>query len=302
MSSAFPISNLTLPFILLEIGEHGNHCFTPKSLISIAGQPADYYCASNNLEPIDANQLLEDVKNAGYEIFKYKQNTTHGVSASVFRIIQAISVNEHSVLPIGTLLSGEYGLDNVVLSLPCVVNADGVQTVLTHPFTDEEKEKLFEISDHLQNVIHDVSKTSGLKMHPFKISNTEYILPKNDRVAVSFDVATSTAARVFDQTPVGKRDSLMNGSKNIMDSFRISAARRMTTASSSPTNPAFQCTFLDQRSLVPYPSLLSTLTSSDGKKRRRRLPLSSPFRGSKKVGTVAAVLGSGALAALAADW
>ena len=269
-------------------------------MISIAGQPADYYCAYNNLEPIDANQLLEDVKNAGYEIFKYKQNTTHGVSASVFRIIQAISVNEHSVLPIGTLLSGEYGLDNVVLSLPCVVNADGVQTVLTHPFTDEEKEKLFEISDHLQKVIHDVSKTSGLRMFSCKISNGEYNLPKNDgRVVVSFDAANSTTTGVIDQTPVVKRDLLMNGSKNSMDSFRISAARRITTASSSHTKSTFQYTQFDRRSLVPSPYLFSSSTSNGEAKRGRRLPFSSSFGRSNIVGTVTAVLGSGALAAIA---
>lgn len=43
------------------LGEHGSNCFTPKSLISIAGQPADFYCDANNIERIDADELLEAV-------------------------------------------------------------------------------------------------------------------------------------------------------------------------------------------------------------------------------------------------
>ncbi|MGR5140291.1 lactate/malate family dehydrogenase [Photobacterium sp. DNB23_23_1] len=144
------------------LGEHGSHCFTPKSLISIAGQPADYYCETNHLPSIDPTELLEAVKQAGFEIFKRKQNTAHGIAASVFRIIQAISINEHSVLPIGTMVRGEYGLHDVVLSLPTVVNAQGAESILTHPFTDLELNELVQIADSLKICINDVRKKTGL--------------------------------------------------------------------------------------------------------------------------------------------
>ena len=144
------------------LGEHGSHCFTPKSLISIAGQPADYYCETNQLPFIDPNELLEAVKQAGFEIFKRKQNTAHGIAASVFRIIQAISINEHSVLPIGTMVRGEYGLHDVVLSLPTVVNADGAESILIHPFTDDELNELKQISNSLRRCINGVQQKTGL--------------------------------------------------------------------------------------------------------------------------------------------
>lgn len=82
---------------------------------------ADYYCDTHNIERIDADELLEAVKQAGYEIFRRKHNTVHGIAASVFRIIQAIKINERSVLPVGTMMSGQYGVSGVVLSLPTVV-------------------------------------------------------------------------------------------------------------------------------------------------------------------------------------
>ncbi|MBW3695820.1 L-lactate dehydrogenase [Vibrio sp. T187] len=145
------------------LGEHGSNCFTPKSLISIAGQPADYYCDTNHFDRIDADELLESVKLAGYEIFKRKQNTTHGIAASVFRIIQAIKIDERSVLPIATVLNGEYGLDNVVLSLPTVVSKKGAESVLIHPFTDGELATLNSIAANVKQQVEAVAKITGLK-------------------------------------------------------------------------------------------------------------------------------------------
>ncbi|WP_260258545.1 lactate/malate family dehydrogenase [Vibrio intestinalis] len=146
------------------LGEHGSHCFTPKSLISIAGQPADYYCDTQHIARIDADELLESVKQAGYEIFKRKQNTTHGIAASVFRIIQAIKINERSVLPVATLMQGEYGIKDVVMSLPTVVGKNGAEMILQHPFSDEELETLRTISENLRESIERVGEATGLNV------------------------------------------------------------------------------------------------------------------------------------------
>ncbi|SHO56171.1 lactate/malate family dehydrogenase [Vibrio quintilis] len=144
------------------LGEHGSHCFTPKSLISIAGQPADYYCDINRLPKIDADDLLQCVKQAGFEIFNRKQNTTHGIAASVFRIIQAITINERSILPVGTLLRGEYDLSDVALSLPTIVGKNGAESILIHPFTGDELETLQLIAESMKQQVLDVKLKSGL--------------------------------------------------------------------------------------------------------------------------------------------
>ncbi len=145
------------------LGEHGSHCFTPKSLLSIAGQPADYYCDTHNLKRIDADELLESVKQAGYEIFRRKHNTVHGIAASVFRIVQAVIINERSVLPVGTMMSGQYGLNGVVLSLPTVVGKKGAESVLLHPFSGEELKTLRAISENLREIVENVAHSTGLQ-------------------------------------------------------------------------------------------------------------------------------------------
>ncbi|EAR10702.1 L-lactate dehydrogenase [Reinekea blandensis] len=145
------------------LGEHGSHCFMPWGLVGVAGQPIDYYCQHNGFDAIDPQTLLEEVKQAGFEIFKRKHNTTHGIAASVFRMIQAITIDEYSILPVGTLLSGHYGLSDVVLSLPTIVNARGAHKVLEHPFSETETRELHDIAAALQKLIREVQAKTGLR-------------------------------------------------------------------------------------------------------------------------------------------
>jgi len=144
------------------LGEHGSNSFMPWSLVGVAGQPIDFYCDQNGYPRIPHDILLEETRQAGFEIFKRKQNTVHGIAASVYRMIQAIVIDEHSILPVGTLLQGEYGLHNVVVSLPTILNQTGAEKVLVHPFTPEELDTLHKVSDALKGTIDGVVKATGL--------------------------------------------------------------------------------------------------------------------------------------------
>jgi L-lactate dehydrogenase len=44
----------------------------------------------------------------------------------MIRITEAVLMNQHSVLTVGTLMQGQYGIKDVCLSLPCVVGAKGI--------------------------------------------------------------------------------------------------------------------------------------------------------------------------------
>ena len=144
------------------LGEHGSNSFMPWSLVGVAGQPIDFYCDQNGYPRISPDNLLEEVRQAGYEIFKRKQNTVHGISASVYRMIQAIIIDEHSILPVGTLLQGEYGLHDVVVSLPTIMNQTGAVKVLVHPFTSEELDTLHTVANALKSTIEGVVKATDL--------------------------------------------------------------------------------------------------------------------------------------------
>lgn len=121
------------------LGDHSHTGFIPWSLCNVCGLDVDTYCALNGVPPIDRAAVRERVLRIGLDIFAGKGNTNHGIAASVFRIIRAIAGNERSVLPVGTLLEGEYGVDGAVMSVPCVIGRGGVERILACRFTAEEQ-------------------------------------------------------------------------------------------------------------------------------------------------------------------
>lgn len=123
------------------LGEHGDSEFAPWSLVHIAGVPVDEYC------PICRKcnfvkrrpQILEEVRRSAYHIIDYKGSTSFGVAMAMTQIVRAILRNEESVLTVSAPLEGEYGLRDVTLGIPCLINAKGIVSVIEAPLTEEER-------------------------------------------------------------------------------------------------------------------------------------------------------------------
>ena len=132
------------------LGEHGKGSTLPWSICNICGLDVDTFCSLNGLPLLDRAQIYHDVINAGYEVFHKKGNTNHSTAASVFRIIRAITNDEHSVLPLGVYLEGEYGLHDVVLNVPVVITRKGASKILNYKLLPEELEALHESAKTMQ--------------------------------------------------------------------------------------------------------------------------------------------------------
>jgi malate/lactate dehydrogenase len=74
------------------------------------------------------------------------------VSAAICRIIRAIALDEKAVLPVGTLLEGEYGVDGVVMGIPCVIGRDGVERIIECDFSDAEIDRLNESAERIRQL------------------------------------------------------------------------------------------------------------------------------------------------------
>ncbi len=68
------------------------------------------------------------MKNSAYEIIEKKRATYYGIAMSVRRICNAIMRDEDCVLPVSSLMVGEYGLNDLCISVPTVVGRNGVVT------------------------------------------------------------------------------------------------------------------------------------------------------------------------------
>lgn len=95
----------------------------------------------------------KEVINAAYEIIKLKGYTSWSIGLSCADIVSAIFRNSHEIKPISTLVKGMYGIDKeVFLSLPCVLNANGVATIINLTLTDQELKTLHSTA-HLMDEI-----------------------------------------------------------------------------------------------------------------------------------------------------
>ncbi|NMG32962.1 L-lactate dehydrogenase [Azoarcus sp. TTM-91] len=135
------------------LGDHGATGFIPWSLCRVCGAEVDTFCRQNGLPLVDREAMRQQTLEAGYRIFERKGNTNHGIAASVFRIIRAIEGNEQSILPLGVLLQGEYGVSDLVMSVPCVIGRRGVERILRHEFAPEEQAAFHESERHLRALL-----------------------------------------------------------------------------------------------------------------------------------------------------
>ncbi len=137
------------------IGEHGDTEVPTWSLASIAGIPMESYC--KECKSCDDESFKRDtfdkVKNAAYEIIDRKNATYYAVALAVRRIVEAIVRNENSILTVSSLFEGEYGLNDICLSIPSQVNSEGVSRILNVPLSNEEAGLLNKSAQTLKQVI-----------------------------------------------------------------------------------------------------------------------------------------------------
>ncbi|MCX8130353.1 MAG: L-lactate dehydrogenase [Clostridia bacterium] len=138
------------------IGEHGDTEVPTWSLTNIAGIPMDRYCeeCGNCKDNLSKFNIYENVKNAAYHIIERKGATYYAVALAVRRIVEAIVRDENSILTVSSLLNGHYGLENVCLSLPTVVNRNGIDRIIDIPLDKKEIELLQKSGNSLKEVIN----------------------------------------------------------------------------------------------------------------------------------------------------
>ena len=137
------------------IGEHGDSELPVWSGANVSGIDLAHFFALRGYADCRAQlaQIEEDVRHSAYAVIERKGATYYGIAMAVARIAAAIVRDEHAVLPVSTVLGGEYGLSGLALSVPAVVGLHGVEAVLEIPLDDREREGLLASAAQLGEVI-----------------------------------------------------------------------------------------------------------------------------------------------------
>jgi len=124
------------------IGEHGDSEIPLWSLANIGGVRLQEFAPLQNKQynQSDMDKLFISVRDAAYEIIKRKGATYYAIGLGLVAIVETILGNYRSVLSVSTLMTGQYGVTDMSLSLPCVVGGNGVEEILTLNLDGNEEE------------------------------------------------------------------------------------------------------------------------------------------------------------------
>jgi L-lactate dehydrogenase len=142
------------------IGEHGDSEVPVWSLANVAGIRLKEYCPLCNVPYKKSvfDELFLKVRDAGKEIIARKGRTNYSIGLSLTKIVESIVRNENSILTISCYLENYHGIEDVCLSVPAVVNRDGVKKIIDLPL-DEKEEKAFRKS---AEAVKEINKSLGL--------------------------------------------------------------------------------------------------------------------------------------------
>lgn len=124
----------------LMIGEHGDSEFPLWSRAKIGPVLVREWQEDGRprFSQADLDQVADEVVHAAYRVIAGKGATSSAIGVSTTRIVEAILRDEHAVLPVSSILSGQHGIDGIALSLPTVVGRGGIQRVIEVPTEPEE--------------------------------------------------------------------------------------------------------------------------------------------------------------------
>lgn len=122
------------------MGGLGNSALPSWSTATIGGEKILSYAARIG-KPISEErqkEIAEEVVASSSRINRSKKSTYYGISASLTKIIEAIAKNQRADLTVSTLQEDIYGVKNICLSLPTIIDRTGAHQSLLPDLSSEE--------------------------------------------------------------------------------------------------------------------------------------------------------------------
>lgn len=137
------------------IGEHGASQIALWSKVTIAGMAIDEYCKSSDItfNGKIKKEIEDKVINMGTDIIKGKGKTHYGIATCVCYIADAILTKRATIISVSSVLSGEYGINGVSLSVPSIITSNGIERTLDDYLEKDEYLKISKSYDVLKGTL-----------------------------------------------------------------------------------------------------------------------------------------------------
>ena len=143
------------------LGEHGDSAFVPWSIANISNVPIEDY-RNALLNSADYPEFVKDdvenyVRKSGARVIQQKGATFYAVSISVCHVCKCLLSTIDTTLTVSTMLHGEYGIDDICLSLLNVVGNKAAHSKIMLPLNDKEIADLHKSAQSLKEVIKNIN-------------------------------------------------------------------------------------------------------------------------------------------------
>ncbi len=136
------------------LGEHGDSEVAAWSMTNVGGVGLAQFCAlcGGCDASKERQRIAEQVRDSAYHLIETKGYTNYGIAHALVRIVEAVLRDEHSVLTVSTLVDGCLGIQDVCMSIPCVVGREGIVRRLEPELSQDEAEQLRRSAAKLREV------------------------------------------------------------------------------------------------------------------------------------------------------
>jgi L-lactate dehydrogenase len=133
------------------IGEHGDSQLPAWSATNIAGLSIDDYSKTTGIPFTQADriEIAEKTRFSGAEVIKLKGATFDGIAKSLLK-------GENTIRTVGSVLNGEYGIQDVATNVPTIIGADGVEKVLELDLDPQELRFLQASAESVKKILDEV--------------------------------------------------------------------------------------------------------------------------------------------------
>ena len=126
------------------MGEHGDSQFTAWSTVTLGGKPFARFLEDNRdrFSSVSPEDIERKTRMRGDAIVRAKGGTNYGIASTVAGIVQTVLWDERRIVPVSTLLDGEYGEHDVFLGVPTELRANGANEIVELDLTGDELARL----------------------------------------------------------------------------------------------------------------------------------------------------------------
>jgi len=134
----------------LLLGGHGDTMVPLPRFTNVGGIPV-----TDLVEESRLNEIVERTKKGGGELVNLMGTSAwYAPGAAAAQMVEAIMRDQKRIFPVCTLLTGEYGYDNIYLGVPVKLGKNGIEEIIELKLTADEKALLDDSAKAVKEVMN----------------------------------------------------------------------------------------------------------------------------------------------------